>query len=457
MTDPALAREGGRPTPTRSSVGLLAVLGVVFGLSVTVGNTIGSGILRTPGVVAQLLPSPTAFLAVWVLGALYAALGANALAELATMMPESGGYTVYLTRAMGPYAGFVIGWSDWLSTCSSLALAALVVGEYVTILVGISKGLTSTIASVVILIFALIQWRGVKTGSMAQNVTAFLKAVAFAVLIAACFVLGRGFNRGAPDGSFPAGFALLGAFVLAMQAVIFTYDGWNGIVYFSGELKNPARDIPRSMFGGVAAVALIYLLVNIGFIYVLTIAEMSGQPLVAATAANKIFGANGDAVIRVLTIVSLLSAVNAFQLMTSRVLHRLSVFGFVPGADYVNRGGTPVVALLLSAAACLVMVLTGTLEIVLAVTAFLFVAQYTLIFSTVFLLRRTQSGVARPFRAIGHPWTTGLVLVLSIGFLIGAFLADTRNSIYSVALLALSWPLYLAVRPAQSERGRGTG
>ena len=450
MSDPAGARDSAVNHRSGSSLGLLAVLGVVFGLSVTVGNTIGSGILRTPGVVAELLPTPLLFLAVWVIGAGYAALGANSLAELATMMPESGGYTVYLRRAMGPYAGFVIGWSDWLSTCSSLALAALVIGEYVTILLGISKVLTSTLASAVILVFVLIQLRGVKTGSMTQNVTAFLKALAFAILIGACFVLGRGFDGGA-GGAIPKGFGLLAAFVLAMQAVIFTYDGWNGIVYFSGELRNPGRDIPRSMFGGVGAVAVIYLLVNIAFLYVLPIGQMAGQPLVAATAANAIFGGKGDAVIRILTIVSLLSAVNAYQLMTSRVLHRLSVFGFVPGADYVNRGGTPVVALLLSAAACLAMVITGTLEIVLAVTAFLFVAQYTLIFTTVFVLRRREPGAPRPFRAIGHPWTTGLVLVLSLGFLVGAFLADTRNSIYSLILLALSWPLFLALRPKRRD------
>lgn len=446
MSDPAVARDTGNEKRHGASLGLLAVLGVVFGLSVIVGNSIGSGILRTPGVVAQLLPSSFLFLAVWILGAFYAALGANSLAELATMMPESGGYTVYLRRAMGPYAGFVIGWSDWLSTCSSLALAALVIGEYITILFSISKSLTSTIASAVILVFALIQLRGIKTGSMAQNITALLKAIAFGVLIAACFALGHGFERGNAT-PLPSGFGFLAAFVLAMQAVIFTYDGWNGIGYFSGELTNPARDIPRSMFGGVAAVAAIYLLVNVGFLYVLPISEMAGQPLVAATAANAIFGAKGDTIIRILTIVSLLSAVNAYQLMTSRVLHRLSVFGFVPAADYVNRGGTPVVALLLSAAACLAMVITGTLEIVLAVTAFLFVAQYTLIFATVFILRRREPDAPRPFRAIGHPWTTGLVLVLSLGFLVGAFLADTRNSIYSIALLAFSWPLFLALRP----------
>ena len=426
-------------------MGLLAVLGVVFGLSVTVGNTIGSGILRTPGLVAELLPTPWLFIGVWIVGALYAALGANALAELATMMPESGGYTVFLRRSMGPYAGFVIGWSDWLSTCSSAALAALVIGEYVTILTAISKGFTAAIASGVILAFALIQWRGIKTGSAAQNVTTFLKTVAFAILIGACFVLGRGITGTGTHA--PAGFAFLAAFVLAMQAVIFTYDGYNGIVYFSGELRNPARDIPRSMFGGVLSVAIIYLLVNVGFLYVLPLDKMAGQPLVAATAANEIFGGKGDAVIRILTIVSLLSAVNAYQLMTSRVLHRLSVFGFLPAADYVNRGGTPVIALFLSAAVCLAMVITGTLEIVLAVTAFFFVAQYTLIFLSVFILRRREPETRRPFRAVGHPWTTGLVLILSVGFLVGAFLADTRNSVYSLILLALSWPLYLVLRP----------
>ena len=446
MSGPAIPR--GESVRARGArLGLLAVLGVVFGLSVTVGNSIGSGILRTPGLVAQLLPSAPLFIAVWILGALYAALGANSLAELATMMPESGGYTVYLRRAMGPYAGFVIGWSDWLSTCSSLALAALVIGEYTTILLDINKGLTSTMASAVIVIFALIQWRGVKTGSMAQNITALLKTLAFAVLIGACFLFVYRFDRGVSTARMPSGFPLLVAFVLAMQAVIFTYDGWNGIAYFAGELRHPERDVPRSMFGGVAAVAAIYLLVNLGFLHVLNVGEMAGQPLVAATAANRIFGAKGDTVIRILTIVSLLSAVNAYQLMASRVLHRLSVFGFVPSADYVNRGGTPVIALLLGAAACLVMVITGTLEIVLAVTAFLFVAQYALMFMTVFILRRREPEARRPFRAIGHPWSTGLVLVLSIAFLVGAFFADTRNSIYSLLLLAVSWPIYLMVRP----------
>jgi basic amino acid/polyamine antiporter, APA family len=449
VTDAAEAIPADSKPPSRASRSLLTVLGLAFGLSIIIGNTIGSGILRTPGEVARLLPTGVLFLSAWVLGAFYAALGANGLAELATMMPESGGYTVYLRRAMGLYASFVIGWTDWLSTCSSAALAALVIGEYATILIGASASFGPWIASIVILGFALLQWRGIREGSLAQNLTALAKTLAFAILIGACFLLGHGFQAGSP-GVGPRGFPLLAAFVVAMQSVIFTYDGYNGVVYFSGELRNPGRDIPRSIFGGVTAVALIYLLVNIGFLYVLPLGKMAGDPLVAAAAAKEMFGPRGDTILRLLTIASLVSALNAFLLMAPRVLYRLSVFGFFSSGSYVNRGGTPAVALWLSAAIVLAMVLTGTVQIVLAVTAFFFVAQYGLVFLSLFILRRKEPAASRPFRAWGHPWTTGLVLVFSVAFLVANVFADTRNSIYSLLLVALSWPVYRMIRPKSS-------
>ena len=443
ITETGVAENAPVVRPVRS---LLTVLGFAFGLSVIVGNTIGSGILRTPGEVAQLLPNSALFIAAWLLGAFYAFLGANGLAELATMMPESGGYTVYLKRALGLYAGFVIGWTDWLSTSSSAALAALVIGEYTTILTGTSTSLGPVIGSGAALVFALLQWRGIREGGMAQNLTAILKTFAFAILIGACFILGRGFHGGGGTGT-PTGLPLLAAFVIAMQSVVFTYDGYNGVVYFSGEIKNPARDIPRSIFFGVLAVAAIYLLVNIGFLYVLPLSRMAGDPLVAATAAKEMFGPRGDTVIRVLTIVSLISALNAYQLMAPRVLYRLSTFGFFSAGRYVNRGGTPAVALWLSTAVILALVLTGTVQIVLAVTAFFFVAQYALVFLSLFILRRKEPDTPRPFRAKGHPWTTGLVLLFSLALLIANVSVDSRNSIYSLLLLALSWPVYRLMRP----------
>ncbi|MFL5487856.1 MAG: APC family permease, partial [Gemmatimonadaceae bacterium] len=383
MTDatvgPAAVEHHGVPIAVRRPGGLLAILGVAFGVSVIVGNSIGSGILRTPGEVARLLPTPVLFLGVWVLGALYAMLGANVLAELATMMPESGGYTVYVRRSLGLYGGFIMGWNDWLATCASAALGALVIGEYATILLGLQRGLASAIAAAVILFFALIQWRGIKEGSLTQNLTALVKTVAFVILIGACFWLGSGFLPSASAIAVPSGFAFFIPFVLAMQAVIFSYDGYNGVCYFAGELRNPGRDIPRSIFGGVIAVAVIYLLMNVGFLYVLPLDRMAGEPLVAAMATKEMFGAKGDTIIRVLTIVSLLSAMNAWELMTSRVLYRLGMFGFGASARYVNSGGTPAIALLLSTIVMLGLAITGTVQIVIAVTAFFFVAQYVLI------------------------------------------------------------------------------
>ena len=450
MTEGTSASEPVTAPARRPARSLLTVLGVVFGLSVIIGNTVGSGILRTPGEIAQHLPSVPLFLGVWVMGALYAALGSNTLAELGTMMPESGGFTVFVRRALGPYAGFVIGWSDWLSTCSSAALAAIVIGEYSALLFGWRKEMASTIGSAVVVGFALLQWIGVRSGSRAQMATAIAKTGAFVVLIIACLVWGHGQSVQAGDTSrlaVPGGFALLTALVLSMQAVIFTYDGYYAITYFSGEVRDPAREIPRSIFGGVIAVGLLYVLVNLAFLYVLPLSKMAGDPLVAGSAARAVFGVKGDTVLRSIMIVSLLSAVNAFQLMASRILYRLGALGFLPSAEYVNRGGTPSVGLLLSTIVVLALVITGTFELVLAITAFFFVAQYVLTFGSLLILRKKEPDTPRPYRAKGHPWTTGGVFVLSVAFLIGAVAADTRNSVYSLILLALSWPLYQIVRP----------
>ncbi len=413
----------------------------MFGLSVGIGNTIGSGILRTPGELAGLLGDVRLFILVWIAGALYAFLGANAYAELATMTPESGGHTVYVRRALGPYAGFVIGWSDWLSTSGSVAAAALVVGESAATFVRASPVVLSTI---VVAGLAVIQLAGVRIAGRTQETTALAKTFVFIALIVACFAAAPMVSAAAPaPPSIPHWLPLLTALIVAMQAVIFTYDGYYGVVYFSGEVKNPGRDIPRSIFGGVALIAVIYLLVNVGFLRILGIGKMAGDPLVAATAAGKIFGASGDRAIRLLTIVSLLSAVNAFQLMASRVLYRLGARGFVRPASVVNSGGTPAVALVITTFIALTMVWSGTFAQVLALTAFIFVAQYVLDFASLLVLRIREPDAPRPFRARGHPWTTGGVLLLSIAFLTGAGVADIRNTLYSVALLALSYPIYL--------------
>jgi APA family basic amino acid/polyamine antiporter len=427
---------------------LLQILGVGFGLAVIIGNTIGAGILSTPGTIAQQLPNAWLFLGVWVGGGLYALLGAISIAELGTMIPRSGGQYVFAHEALGDYAGFIVGWSDWISTCGSSSFISLIIARYAGVLFPSVVGRSTVIALAIVLLFAIIQWRGIRWGSGVQNVTSLLKALAFAALVVACFLLG-GNNpaSGSAPAQVPHGLTLFVALILALQGVIYTYDGWTGVIYFSEEVRNPARDIPRAMFGGVLSVIAIYLLVNVAILYVLPISEIAGSDLALGKAAQAIFGSNGDRIFRTLMILSMLSAVNACQLMATRVLFAMSRDGlFSTKGARANEGGTPTVALFFSTVVAALFILTGTVDQVLAVVAFFFVVNYAISFSVVFFLRRHEPGLPRPYRAWGYPWTTGFSLLGSIAFLAGAVASDTRNSVYALILLAASYPAFRFTR-----------
>lgn len=442
--DPAADPEGGE----RPGSGLLRVLGAAFGVAVIIGNTIGVGILRTPGEVAARIPSVPLFMGVWIAAGLYALLGAVSLAEPGAMIPRSGGQYVIVRRALGAYPGFVVGWSDWLSTCGSMAAIAIVMGEYSGPLVPALAGHEAATASAAVLFFALLQWRGIRIGDVAQQLTSLLKTIALLGLVAAILLLPHGAAAPAIDGpSLPAGMAFLAAAVIAFQSAIYTYDGWTGAIYFSEEVKDPGRDIPRATIGGVLLVLLIYVSLNIAFLHAVPIERMAGDPFVAGTAAAAVFGPRGDTVIRVLMILSMLAAVNALQLMASRIPVAMSRDRLLPGfVAGVNRGGTPTPSLFLGTAVTVLFIVTNTFETVLALLAFFFVANYTLSFTSVFVLRRTEPDTPRPYRVFGYPWTTGIALAGSVAFLAASLIGDRTNSLRALLLLAASLPVFLAVR-----------
>jgi basic amino acid/polyamine antiporter, APA family len=432
----------------RSRGRLLPILGIGFGLAVTVGNAIGAGILRAPGEVAGHVPLVWLYIAAWVVGGVYALLGALQLAELGAMIPRSGGQYVFSRYALGEYPGFIVGWSDWISTAGTAAAVSIVIGEFSVALFPRSGAGTVAIATVVVVIFAIAQWRGIRWGSAIQNVTSLLKALAFVALAIAAFLVSGGPAPTQAAPLAPAGMALVAAFVLSLQAVIYTYDGWSAISYFCEEVENPGRDIPRSMIGGVLSVIGIYLLVNLALLAVLPISTLAGHAFAAGTVAGVIFGAWGDPVFRILTIVSMLSALNSNHLMASRVLFAMSRDALVPSrAAIVNEGGTPTMALLASTIVAVVFVLFGrTFERVITVLAFFFVANYALSFISVFVLRRREPDTPRPYRAWGYPWTTALALVGSIAFLIGAISSDTANSLIALVVLVASYPAFRAMK-----------
>jgi len=450
--------------PVHNRGRLLQVLGMWFGISAAIGNTIAAGIVRTPGNVAQWLPNPWLFLGVWILGGTYALLGASSLAELGAMIPRSGGQYNFSRRGIGEYAGFLVGWSDWLSTCGTNAAVAIVIGEYSLAFVPsleehTRKLLIKLIAVSIIFFFGVLQWRGVKWGSGAQLFTAALKTGAFVVLVAACFLLGGNLRESAaaaavPPPALPSGWPLITAFLLAVQAVIYTVDGWDGVIYFGAEVKQPGRDVPRAIFGSVFSIMGIYLLLNAALLYVLPMSEVVGNNFALGAAANRVFGHFGDPVIRIIMIVSLLSCINACQMFAARTLFAMSSDRlFFEQASRVNPGGTPVVALFLSTLVGIIFVL-GSFEVVIAMLFFFFVANYTLSYVSLFLLRRREPDAPRPYRAWGYPWTSALALVASAVFLISSLALDFKTTMLqgqwwpppapmlAFIILLLSYPLF---------------
>jgi len=250
---------------------LRRVLGVGFGLAVSIGGTIGVGILRTPGLVAEQLHAPLAILLLWVAGGIYTLLGASCLTELGLMLPQAGGFYVYARRAFGNIAGFAVGWTDWLMYCSVLGYLSIAIAEFVAALGLVPGSATRFLAMLILISIVALQWLGIRISSLFQEVTTSLKCVAFLVLVAACLLVPTNWS---PSPSIASSTTFNGM-VVALQAIVITYGGWQSPLYFIEEDRNPARDLPRAMIGGVLAVTGTYLLVNIALLKILPMSELS--------------------------------------------------------------------------------------------------------------------------------------------------------------------------------------
>jgi len=444
---------------------LLKVLGMWFGMAAAIGNTIAAGIVYTPGDVAKQLPHAWLFLGIWILGGLYALCGASSMAELGAAIPRSGGQYNFSRRALGDYAGFIVGWSDWLSTCGTAAAVAIVISEYSGHLFSILAGPQKVkILSVSIIVgFGVLQWRGIRWGSGAQLLTAALKTGAFVILVAATFLLGGPAHKAAMQPAsaalpLPSGWPLAIAVMLGLQAVIYTVDGWDGIIYFGEEVRDPGRNVPRAIFGSVLSIMGIYLLLNLIALYIVPMNEIAGNTFVLGTVANRVFGSLGDPIIRSIMVVSMLSCLNANQLFCTRTLYAMSCDRlFFRSATTVNAGGTPTISLLLST---IVGVLFLTISFlgedafkrIIAMLSFFFVANYTLSYASVFVLRKREPEMPRPYRAWGYPWLTGIALVASVLFLIGSIATDRKNAPLALGMLILSYPVYRVMKLMASRK-----
>jgi APA family basic amino acid/polyamine antiporter len=425
--------------PLRPKGHLLRILGVGFGIAVVIGNTVGVGILRTPGEIAARLQSSTLVIAIWVVGGLYAFFCTLSVSELGTMLPRAGGWYVYSRRAFGDYSGFLVGCCDWIVQAASLAYIAVAFGEFVVEFQPAFRGNVKLVAIATLSLLALLNWFGLRAGSRAQELTSLVKVLALVGFVVACFATS---SSGAAVSSATANFpivrgGLVIAILLAFQPILVTYDGWYGAIYFMEEDEDPVRNLPRSSIVGVLACIAVYLLVNAALLHVLPITRLAASELPAADAAMAVFGAHGKQVILIVSMVSAISGLNAIMLMMPRILFAMSRDGLLPRAvASVNPGGTPSTALLLGTLAGIALILSGSFEKLIAMAAVLFVVVYLSGFCALFALRVREPNLPRPFRVWGYPWTNLAVLLVSFAFLVASVVGDLKDAMFTLILLA---------------------
>jgi APA family basic amino acid/polyamine antiporter len=414
-------------------VKLRRILGFGFGLAVIVGSTLGIGILRAPGLVAGQISNPSIVLLLWLVGGLYTLLGAVCLAELGTMLPQAGGYYVYARHTFGDGVGFAVGWSDWVTYCAVLGYVSIGIGEFTAVLVPSLAPFAKAVAVGALVGLVALQIAGIRVSSRFQEATTAIKFLAFLAVVVAALVLAPAVSRSAAAAAPPA--SLVGV-VVALQAVVITYGGWQSGLYFTEEDRDPDRNLPRSMIAGVASVIVVYVMVNLALLAVLPIPDLARSTLPAADAAQVLIGDRGRQVITVLSLVSLPPLLNAIMMIGTRILFAMGRDGFLwSRTAEVTAAGTPLVATLVTAAVAVVLIATGTFQKLVAIASFFLVFNYSVCCLALVVLRQREPQRPRPFRAWGYPWSAAIVLAGAAAFLVAAVIGDGVNAAAAAALM----------------------
>jgi amino acid transporter len=435
----------------RTEAGLARRIGLWSSVGLVIGITIGSGIFRTPAVIAERVPDPMLMLGVWVLGGLVTLCGALSIAELAASLPHTGGLYVYLREGWGRLPAFLFGWCELvLIRASAVGGIASVFGGYALRSFGIDPALHPTLSNLVaaaaIAFAGIVNILGVHLGAAIVTASTAAKYGALAILVTASFALGGGHGATFAHMSGPAAGAVTpGLFGLALISVLWAYDGFADVSVVAGEVKDPQRTLPRAVIGGTIAIIAVYLAANAAYLYVMPVGDMAKSPLVAADTMLRLFGELGVAAVSVVVMISTFGSLNGTMLANPRIFFAMASdrLFFASVARVHPRYRTPHVAIALAAALGIFFVLTRTFEqltdtFVLTIWPF-----YGLSVAAIYRLRSTRPDLARPYKVIGYP-VVPFVFILGVTYLVGnALLSDPATTGLVLAIALAGVPIYL--------------
>jgi APA family basic amino acid/polyamine antiporter len=445
-------------------------LGAVDAAAIVISNVIGGGIFFVPVIVAQLVPSPAAMLAVWVAGGALALAGAMAYAELAAVRPHAGGEYVYQRDAFGPLAAFLTGWTSFVAGFSgAIAASAVALADYVTRFLPGAARAKPIIALTAIAVLTFVHVRGLGPGRVVQNLLAGLKVGGIVLIVALGFAVGHGDAAHLSAGGSVAAVPWL----LALVPVMFSYSGWNAAAYVAEEVREPSRNVPLALGLGTLAVVIVYVLLNALYLYAMPLADLAAVPggRLMDTAAERLFGFVAGNLLALFTIVSLSASVSAMVLAGPRVYFAMARDGmFVRAAGRVHpRFHTPAAAIVAQSLWSGVLVLSGTLSQLVSYTGFAVVLFSAVAVAALFVLRGRDARLrgsplrgsaasageaaasagqapARPFSAIGDPWAPALFVAASAVMLANEIWRNPVPTLAGAALIVAGVPVYYFAR-----------
>lgn len=424
---------------------LRKTLGVFDGIGLLIGITIGAGIYSTPQIIATYQSSFSDIILLWVLVGLFVFVGGLIYAELGTRLPNTGGEYIYISRCFGPFAGFMFGWAQlFIIRTSPAAGLAIITANYVGYFIALTPTAHLALALCVLAMLGTLNYIGIRKASIFQNISTVIKVGGLMALA----LLGLFFAQGQESQllqEVPPTRTLgpVGNTVAALMLIVFSHTGWDRVGYVAGEMKNPRRVVPLSMFYGLGLVLVVYLLTNTMYHYVLGMEGMRESTIVASDAATQVFGPIGAALISLLVIISATGSINGTIMSASRVYYAMAKDGlFFQWLNYVHpKYRTPSRAILVH---CLwggvILIARGAFETIVAGMVFAILIFYTFTTLALFKMRREQVGGNQIYRMPWYPILPGLYLIGIVTLLVLRMVYAWQDSLVDLAFIATGLP-----------------
>ena len=463
-----------------SQSSLKQTIGLWPAVAIIIGSIIGSGVFMKPATMAAQTGSPLWMTAVWVVAGIFSLIGALIYAEVGAMLPETGGQYVYFRHMYGKFVAFLYGWAAFtVINTAAVAAIAFVCSQYADYFLHLPRLDAVTehsfavhlpflgnlyplenlgvklLAVGLVLVLTIINYISVRAGSALQVLSTIVKMAVIAALVFGIFFSGKGSAENFVHAAQPKhGLDLLSGLVGALTGAFMAYDGWINITFVGGEISNPQKTIPRSLFMGVFACIIVYILVNQAYLYVLPVEKIAGSSLVASDAIAVALGTTSAAIVAAMVVICTFGAINGNIMSVARVTYAMSIdklFFSWTGKEH-PRFRTPGNALLLHGIWASVLVISGSFDMLADMFTFISWIAYLMGAVGIFILRKKMPFAARPYKAWGYPLLAGLFIAFAGFYVVSTVWNDVNNyntgkapvinSLLGLAITALGIPLY---------------